>query len=295
MARAYKQAIICAAARVTYNEEHANLAITKIIYSKQQLYSLGPKYRLRSAIYHRLKEECPLKNRRKRGGLSLKRSSKCFIINNVIGRKVNSPSRCSRNGRRLNNLAPVNRCSVEPSSSGRPFNFCLLNVRWVKNKTLQIKDFAVYKQVDFLAITETWIKPDDSSEFFIRDICRKGYNFLHSPRSSGSGGGLAVLHKSNFKVEYEKNNFHFKSFEHMELLLLSSSPSTRFIIVYRPPPSTTNHLTLSLFFEEFASFLEYLVPSTGQIFVCGDFNLHVDDPSDYAALRFLDLLRCFDL
>lgn len=178
-----------------------------------------------------------------------------FQINTVIGRNVNSLSRCSHNGRRLNNLAPVNRCSVELSSSGKPLNFlsteCLMG---------QKQD----KQVDFLAITETWIKPDDSSEFFIRDICPKGYNFLHSPRSSGSVGDLAVLHTINFKVECEKNNFHFKSTEHMELLLLSSSPSTRFVIVYRPPPWTTNHLTLFLFFEDFASFLECLVPSTGQ-------------------------------
>ena len=38
-----------------------------------------------------------------------------------------------------------------------------------------------------------------------------------------------------------------------------------------------------------------MVPSTCQIFVCADFNLHVDDPSEYAALKFLDLLWCFDL
>lgn len=38
-----------------------------------------------------------------------------------------------------------------------------------------------------------------------------------------------------------------------------------------------------------------MVPSTRQIFVCADFNLHVDDPSEYAALKFLDLLWCFDL
>ena len=30
--------------------------------------------------------------------------------------------------------------------------------------------------------------------------------------------------------------------------------------------------------------------SLPQIFVCADFNLHVDDPSEYAALKFLDLL-----
>lgn len=177
-----------------YNGKPVNVAITNIIYEKQQLYSLRS-----SAIYHLLKEEYLLKNRRKRGV-----SLKCFKINTVIGLYVNLPSRCSRNGHRLNNLAPVNRCSVEPSSSGRPFNVCPLNVRSVKNKTLQIKDFAADKQVDFLAITETWIKPDDSFKFFIRDICPKGYNFLQSPRSSGSGGGLAVLHKSHFKVEYEK-------------------------------------------------------------------------------------------
>ena len=60
-----------------YNGKHANFAITKIIYSKQELHNLRSKY-LPSAIYHRLKEECLLKNRRKRGGLSLKEAGKGF-------------------------------------------------------------------------------------------------------------------------------------------------------------------------------------------------------------------------
>ena len=50
------------------------------------------------------------------------------------------------------------------------------------------------ERVDLLAINETWLKPDESSGFSSCDICPKGY--LHCPRSSGSGGGLAILHRT---------------------------------------------------------------------------------------------------
>ena len=46
----------------------------------------------------------------------------------------------------------------------------------------------------------------------------KWCTFFDSPYFCGSGGGLAVLHRSNLKVEL-LNSLTFKSFEHMVLLL----------------------------------------------------------------------------
>ena len=42
--------------------------------------------------------------------------------------------------------------------------------------------------INLLVIAETWSKPDESSDFPLRDICPKRYTFLHCPHSSGSGG-----------------------------------------------------------------------------------------------------------
>ena len=87
----------------------------------------------------------------------------------------------------------------------------------------------------------------------------------------------------------------FKSFEFTDLLIKHSSSSLRVVIVYRPPPSKSNKLSLSLFFEEFPRLLEDLTTASGSLLMAGDFNFHVDDAHDSAASRFLNLLEAFGL
>ena len=74
------------------------------------------------------------------------------------------------------------------------------------------------------------------------------------------------------------------------MLLHTSSLATRIVVVSRPPPSSINGLTSSLFFTEFSSFLESMVSS---LLIVGDFNFAVNNGNDGAALNFLDLLNTF--
>ena len=81
----------------------------------------------------------------------------------------------------------------------------------------------------------------------------------------------------------------------MEYMLSATSKSIRIIVLYRPPPSTSNRLTVSLFFEEFPVFLEKHASSPGDFLLLGDFNFHVEDSDDSSASRFLQLLSTFNL
>ena len=54
-------------------------------------------------------------------------------------------------------------------------------------------------------------------------------------------------------------------------------------------------LGMLLFFDEFSMLLERLVSCPGNLLLNGDFNFHVNDPSDSTASQFLDLLNCFNL
>ena len=56
-----------------------------------------------------------------------------------------------------------------------------------------------------------------------------------------------------------------------------------------------NGLTHAAFFYEFSVLLELLVFSPANLFLNGDFNFHVNDPSDSTSSQFLDLLNCFNL
>ena len=204
----------------------------------------------------------------------------------------------TRTKRTLVNLINITSTTSELTKKQVPgfqLNFCLLNARSVNNKISEIKDYTIDKDVDLFAITESWLKADESSDFVSRDIAPNGYGFLHCPRPNGTGGGLAVLYKSTMKIELLKTPQSYKSFELMELLLHSFTPKTNMMIIYRPPPSSNNQLTPSLFFDEFSQLLERSVSSPGQLLLCRDFNFHAEDPSDHNTRKFLDLLHCFNL
>ena len=81
----------------------------------------------------------------------------------------------------------------------------------------------------------------------------------------------------------------------MQLLIKSFGKWIRVIVVYRPPPSATNKLITFLFLSEFTTLLENLSITSGELLILGDFNLHVDQPSDPDASQFLSLLYAFGL
>ena len=73
------------------------------------------------------------------------------------------------------------------------------------------------------------------------------------------------------------------------------SSRLRIVVVYRPSPSRKNQLNVTLFLEEFSSFLEKVVTTTEPLVIVGDFNFHLDNEDDQSAALFQDLLGAFNL
>ncbi len=69
----------------------------------------------------------------------------------------------------------------------------------------------------------------------------------------------------------------------------------RLFVIYRPPPSKKNGLTVSNFLNEFSVLIELFSTISTSILVIGDFNIHVDDKNDCLARQFLDMLSSADL
>ena len=67
---------------------------------------------------------------------------------------------------------------------GSQLNFCLSNARSVNNKTLEIKDYSIDKDVDLFAITESCLKADESLDVVSRDIAPNRYE--------GANGGTQL-------------------------------------------------------------------------------------------------------
>lgn len=109
----------------------------------------------------------------------------------------------------------------------------LLNVQSVSNKTIEIRSLINDEDLDFLALTETWLNEYDRAK--IKEMTPVTHTFVHIPRKDKRGGGVGlVLSKVCNKIMVEKTE-KWMSFEHMQVSCVLGGRKTVFIVVYRPP------------------------------------------------------------
>ncbi len=135
----------------------------------------------------------------------------------------------------------------------KPFTFGLLNAQSVKNKAVPLYDRILEHDYDILAITETWLNDKDDS--VLNELVPHNYDILQLNRSTGKGGGIAIIYKKSLKATKLKN-CKFKSFEMLHTTFNVGSDVIRLITLYRPPPSKKNKLTVEMFLSDFSQLLE---------------------------------------
>lgn len=141
-------------------------------------------------------------------------------------------------------------------------------------------------------MTETWLSGNDA--FSVGEVCPTGYYFHHVPRKNSRGGGVGLLFKKRIKIK-EQSQVKFKSFEYTDVTAKCSNGCTRIVIIYRPPPSKSNQLKSTVFFDEFSTLAEQLVVTPGNLLIIGDFNYHVDDNTKLDTIKFKRILESFNL
>ena len=63
-----------------------------------------------------------------------------------------------------------------------------------------IKDNNADNNADLIAVTGTWLRPEDT-ESFISSITPPGYKFTHVPRNVKKGGGVGFFIKEDLSFE----------------------------------------------------------------------------------------------
>ena len=263
-------------------------------YSGDQLKSLRGEQTLNSTVanqLHALNLYCRTSTRRgKRAGRKCHKSINVCISNRT-------DKHVKQRGANCNNLIGIpsqtQTNSTRTSHSVPLLDFCVINARSINNKSQKIKDFVVDNDLDILAITETWLSSENDTSYVTGELCPNGYKFLHIPRCS-RGGGVGLLFKGSLKVKLSKCS-QFSTFEHAQYVFKSTSKCYQIFVVYRPPPSSKNKCTISSFMEEFSTFLEQSTIMTGEMLLVGDFNFHIEDPTDTNAVKFMHLIESFDL
>lgn len=169
------------------------------------------------------------------------------------------------------------------SHAGDYLHVNLLNARSVVNKTAEIHDHVLDQHCDILAITETWMRPDDPVT--ATELTPSGYSFHHVPRVNRQGGGVGVLFKNEIVLS-KKSTYEASSFESVICTFQpANGKSLILVVIYRPPSSS-----FSTFLEEVGPCLEESTVRPHELLVVGDFNIHIDSCTDRNGMEFSGLL-----
>lgn len=146
--------------------------------------------------------------------------------------------------------------------------------------------------LDLIAITETWFKPDDIS--VVRASTPSGFSFHHIPRSVKTGGGVGLLYRSTLSINVTAIHFDYSTFQSIHCELTCNSLSVRLVVIYRPIKTISGqHVNFTNFLREFENLINDYLLHPSELILTGDFNIHVDDESNSTALKFTDLLTSY--
>ena len=174
--------------------------------------------------------------------------------------------------------------------------FALWNAQSLQKKSGSVCDIISSNRLDIFAITETWLN-SKGNNISLAEILNtlKDFKVIQVPRENAKGGGVALFLRKAFTMTRTSRS-NFTSFEHLDVSLSYGKFKMRLVLIYRPPPSKKNKLTIPMFLEEFSQLAEILMgDNTFPLAVVGDFNFHLDTPNNQDALKFNDLLDSMNL
>ena len=164
----------------------------------------------------------------------------------------------------------------------------LLNVQSVCNKALEMRDLICEEGFDILMLTETWLGVH--SEAVIAELTPVTHVFHHIHREERRGGGVGIVISNVCKGIKVHRGPSYVSFEHIHVSCEIQGRKCAFIIIYRPPEGRVN-----IFNDEFRLYLETIDMVSINTYICGDFNLWIDDLGARGVEDFYEIMEYFDL
>ena len=159
------------------------------------------------------------------------------------------------------------------------FTFELINARSLRNKCEQIVYYLREKRSDFAVITETWLDDSNLTMEWVKtcDLNMDPYRIRVQNQSGRKGGGIALVHKLHLNVKENirgtKKTFKFASWK-----ISGRKKVFNVLAIYHPPDSNGNGV--NAFIDEIAIFLTDFLAKYTDTIIMGDFNMHINDPTD---------------
>jgi len=143
-----------------------------------------------------------------------------------------------------------------------------LNAQSIQRKTTAVYDVLTDQLIDVFAITETWHRGAD--DVCLRTATPRGYLVADVAREKGTGGGVAVFYRSQYKCA-TVDIPPAATFESLCLTFTTTGGSFVLLTIYRPGSLKTT----SAFFDELTAVLEVLALQRFPVIIGGDLNIHL--------------------
>ena len=173
------------------------------------------------------------------------------------------------------------------------FRIGYINAQSCRNKSEEIFDLIIEKNIDIQLITETWLA-QHGDDVTIQNLTPSYFICKSFTRPNRRGGGIAIIYKNILqrKLQIKLNlSFDHTSFEAAEFSIDQGFKFFQVICIYRPPYSGSNKLSPAVFINEFEQLLCSLSSKSRHTIILGDFNLHFDSDSSNDVNRMKDLIN----
>ena len=93
---------------------------------------------------------------------------------------------------------------IARSSPDLRAKFAFINVRYIRNKALLVRDYIDERELDVVALTETWLGEDETTA--VSELCGYDFTFVHQPRGGARrDGGVGVLFRKTLQLVSHAN------------------------------------------------------------------------------------------
>ena len=170
-------------------------------------------------------------------------------VNKCKARKYNS--RFLHKPKKVNtkNLIQINTTKKNNSNNIR---IATINARSGKNKQLQIAKTAELQNIDFITLTETWLKNTDEEKARVNtsDLNNNNLRLDTGNRTERQGGGIALLHKKEYNTMKLEINLQLDTLEHGVWSTTIRNKKLTLTGVYHPPIGSSKGNTHTKFLDE---------------------------------------------
>ena len=224
-------------------------------------------------------------------------------INLVRKYKINKcPSRleCSwaqirQSGSQQNNLVNIE-IKARGITVSQHIRIATVNTRSIKNKVDLVLENSELENLDFLAITETWLNDTDEHRAWIMtsQLESEKYSFHTHNRLGKRGRGLGLLHRKEYQVTKIDNPINLDTLEYAVWTAQPGKQHITLLGIYYPPLGSTGN-THTRFLDQVSELLQLVLTNHKNLVILGDFNIAIQDLGNPDSKTYRDTMIALGL